>query len=832
MSALVPLAVLGVWDRTLTGVAVAGADAGDRFPPPGTEQAPNFPGVTDDDQFVVHAYRAGDTEYPARHFVFRDAGAWLPPTLLAWRGGGLRLGWFQPSAAVPPLGDLVFGLTIGEQRAVLRVPPGAVAATLPAGGGLTHVSVPVEGGEAFRQASLPDGSYDYALRAGVDITEWVRAEPGVKMRHGVRLLGDGNLPSARTIVPTMLFGIDNDRTPPAVGAGVTVEASRTGLPLLRASGAVAHREEAPTLRLWRIEADGLMARVARASGLTVASQSGQRIDEAIGAVLDVAGITRRRLGQSSVVLEDWWVDPEESVLPSLSLLVRTDGPLARLYEERDGTIVFEPHEHRATAERSTALQRTFDGAAGSEIVVSGIPEADETEIVNSVRLNWQEPVSTGATSRLTVTGYDLTAPVANGPRPLGGIISTMTLNLSGYPFWNADGGPDDVLVVIGMVPVDNAGLLSPSGDGWRASGNGLFWRLFSRTEDSPVITMRRYSNDSISHQPYSWWLVQGAGSLLPLAELREGEAGSFALPNVALRRNEWAMVSLSWSGGTGGFTPFDPLWLNRTVFGGGFKDGADLRAGWVAMAAGPGGLPSQPNPLYDSQHPLSKQSAALVVVKSGARRLWSADSITLPAGGVLAVEAPSDAPYEAGSAWFQWRVTSGEIASVVKEEVSPRFVRATVTGSAGAVISGLTLYGVPGHYETATTQVENAASIARYGRRSRRLESAPYISAADAQALAERWVEYLSDPIPWCRARVVASQSDAALDAMLGLRVSDRVRVVEEGTGLDVTGFVEFIDEHVSGRGVSEFEFVVMGDHVAQQFRLDESRLNGLAVLG
>ncbi len=191
----------------------------------------------------------------------------------------------------------------------------------------------------------------------------------------------------------------------------------------------------------------------------------------------------------------------------------------------------------------------------------------------------------------------------------------------------------------------------------------------------------------------------------------------------------------------------------------------------------------------------------------GATLLWEQDELTVPAGG-MTLDLEGLDPYEAGTACFLWRTHSGS-ATVTGVEVSPTRYDAVISGN-GATLRKLALFAVPGRYLAETAAAKNDASIATFGERVRLVDIAPYVSAADAQAIAQAWADYCAQPRGWVRARVPASQSAAALDACYGLELGDRVRVVESRTGLDLTGFVEGIRERVSGPGIADFLLTVL----------------------
>ena len=73
----------------------------------------------------------------------------------------------------------------------------------------------------------------------------------------------------------------------------------------------------------------------------------------------------RHLDTGKQTLEWAWLDHAENIFNYIARLLSTEGPGASLYEDGTGAIVFKNRHARVTEARSTAVQTTFNGAAGA-----------------------------------------------------------------------------------------------------------------------------------------------------------------------------------------------------------------------------------------------------------------------------------------------------------------------------------------------------------------------------------------------------------------------------------------------------------------------------------
>jgi hypothetical protein len=174
----------------------------------------------------------------------------------------------------------------------------------------------------------------------------------------------------------------------------------------------------------------------------------------------------------------------------------------------------------------------------------------------------------------------------------------------------------------------------------------------------------------------------------------------------------------------------------------------------------------------------------LVVTATGGAAMM--DAIT-PEGGV-------DYTLASGAVTVALSQTSGQTISILVTEA----------GAGAAEIDNLQLRArTIDTVATVRVTVEDAGSVAQYGRRSAKTERDPvWASPYDALAIGEILVGRRAQRLPTITVSMVGAGAAVRLLQILTRNLSDRVHLVEEHTGLDADCFVERISHSITQGGL------------------------------
>jgi len=93
---------------------------------------------------------------------------------------------------------------------------------------------------------------------------------------------------------------------------------------------------------------------------------------------------------------------------------------------------------------------------------------------------------------------------------------------------------------------------------------------------------------------------------------------------------------------------------------------------------------------------------------------------------------------------------------------------------------------------------EDATSQSAYGEQGfRGVTVRQEMAESDMQDLADDYLAALKDPRQIVEFEVLGDRADAAMTAILGLDISDRVRFLNSRTNVDITGWVEHLSLHI-----------------------------------
>lgn len=221
--------------------------------------------------------------------------------------------------------------------------------------------------------------------------------------------------------------------------------------------------------------------------------------------------------------------------------------------------------------------------------------------------------------------------------------------------------------------------------------------------------------------------------------------------------------------------------------------------------------------------------------------VWQADgAFALGPGETLrldAVASGGDPFVEAVApvAGVDYTVTGGTVAGVTLGRTSGGSAPLALTaGPTGASVAGLQLRArtLVGTKLRATSTIDAAASVARYGRRDWTAAIWPELDLNVAIDHCNVIVGLYREPRPTVTI-TVAAQDAASGTAVLAREISDRVRVVEAQTGLDNDLYIERIAHAIdAGSGAHLATFGLSpADATPQYLRLDSGTL-GTGVLG
>lgn len=203
-----------------------------------------------------------------------------------------------------------------------------------------------------------------------DISAYVRANPGISTVRGrdqIRALAPPMAGSADVDLDNQerYFSPENSSSPIygylIPGRKIQVQASESGTVYYLWTGYLDDIPQHPARdqRSVSLPSLGPFSRLAGKKASTALYQS-IRTDEAIGYLLDAIGWPAgdRVLDTGKTTLNDWWLQ-EEDAFTALVTLMNTEGPGAAIYEDGEGSIVFESRHYRLTTSRSTTSQATI-----------------------------------------------------------------------------------------------------------------------------------------------------------------------------------------------------------------------------------------------------------------------------------------------------------------------------------------------------------------------------------------------------------------------------------------------------------------------------------------
>lgn len=197
----------------------------------------------------------------------------------------------------------------------------------------------------------------------------------------------------------------------------------------------------------------------------------------------------------------------------------------------------------------------------------------------------------------------------------------------------------------------------------------------------------------------------------------------------------------------------------------------------------------------------------------GVDTVWQTeDTISVGASASVTLTAQADDPFSDAIApnatdvqpdgSTDYVLQSGSVASITLTRTSGQSAGITITaGAGGAVLSGLRLRAVA--YPVSTpyrVTVEDATSIAAYGKTSWTEGVPKWCGRLDAEAIANKILQFRKNRLPTFSVTVNNGNSNR-LGQILDRDISDRVTIIETNTAVSADHFIESIEYNVEQIG-------------------------------
>lgn len=554
-------------------------------------------------------------------------------------------------------------------------------------------------------------------------------------------------------------------------------------------------------------------------------QTGVRIDQAIGTLLDAVGwpSADRVLDVADRSCEFFWLDVEDDPWKILSQLVNAEGPLAQFYMDGQGRAVFEAQNFRTTATRSTVIQETFRRVT-TEPIFSRMLKYDNGQkaVVNKAAISWQKLAAQVAEPEVIFSEWVLdqdasTAHTFKVPSVVkAGDVVLINICASAFGGTNTFTPPSGWDVIHNFSPGPSDKLI------------GGVWSRRIESDDEAGGTVA-YVTNLANQLQYSIIAVRGlgeAGADITAIEHATAQSNSGAAQTqTAQITTTIAKTFLIHSGGghnvNGLGIPFSSTPTDATVVGqgSGTVTGSFFQGTAIAYETKTATITNENNGWTHGGTADDMYASTVAYEWSEEREVWSAgEQLSLANSEVLALTAESDLPVTGAIApveGLDFAVTSGSSpTSIVLDQTSGTSIKITITAAGtggphlldGAAVAsaplGLRMRAIP-HTVIASGKAEDGDATSQGLYQERGLKSYatwPFMAKADAQGNAEDVIAALKDPRPLVIFEVWPDRDDQTLTDVLGLEISDAVRFIGRA-GIDINyGWVEHLD-YLFGQG-------------------------------
>lgn len=189
--------------------------------------------------------------------------------------------------------------------------------------------------------------------------------------------------------------------------------------------------------------------------------------------------------------------------------------------------------------------------------------------------------------------------------------------------------------------------------------------------------------------------------------------------------------------------------------------------------------------------------------------VWtSEDNRNIDPSATLTLDIQANSPVRPGSLFLTYGFV-GTVSHTVTQNTAQSITIEFTAGPSGATVNQLTVHGqMVTSRRSFTVEVEDAASITKYGRRSPGSSiDAPWAGVHDALAIAQLLVGARAERLPTVQITMRGARINERLMEQVGRDLSDRVHITEQVTGIDTDFYLEQISHRVAPGGFLETEF-------------------------
>jgi len=656
-----------------------------------------------------------------------------------------------------------------------------------------------------------------------------RANPGIVIRRG-NDVGQRLVPP---MVSTCTYELDNQDAAYSVGTAIgandptRVIATHAATPYELFNGRIDRVTQFPQIEKQSVGifARGPLALFPRRRGFATTLRVAGRVDECIDDVLTAlgwpTGAGSRTMDTATRSVPLFWLDPGDDPWQVLTMLLNYEGPSANLYDSGDNKIVFEAQDYRTTATHATVVQNTYRDKTTEPIFWKLLRYEDGIDrVVNDCAIAWRTlAVSTGDPQIVNTTEnvQNTASTTASGTIPSGVkvgdvVVYVISANETTTQTWS---------VATGWTRF-SAGLFNPgslvsdvakkriTSD---SEGGSSFTVTMNESQKYVVTCIAIRGLRDVGDMSTSGIVdaeAQSNGTNSQIAQITTTEANTFM---IHVGTNHVAVFSSPPAGST------------EVI-----QSGGDEVRNAIAFEKKTSTVTNENN-TYTFTGSHDAVTATIAFIYDDVDTVWSHSgqlSLTDSEVLTLTVDFPNGLPVTAAIACVEdvdYVVSSGSsLVSLTLDRTAASSITMTLTAAASGgphVIDPIT--GVPdeanilgirlraqAYEETARGRATSSDSTSQTSFEKRGLGSYPtwpIIDQDEAQNVADAIIADYKDPRAVAQFQVTGDRTTATLTDVLEAVVSDRLRLIETRSSIDLTGFLESIEYHVGEASRTEAIF-------------------------